>query len=389
MTQEPTTQQVERSELVDRLYEAAFATGTNDDERAMNLAELILTAASQQIRDETTIESPWFIPHHMPKADAEIRLARQQYAAVERALEITEALRRADARTQVLLVEHFHHQQLVDFPPDGTFRKLRDVVLNILPQSQAGSVLATISFMNDLVEQEDIQDPQIEKQLANVIAKRGPYMPGRVGSVYRSKKAEAEATGEEFDPEATLSGLLEDAEAKSVHQFEEEHRGTKGVAPLRTTRMELNQQGALFVIQAETERQVSILTSRMGTMLDYSDQSLLTPISSNKVLDLIERAAKLGYDQIIPDLMDMLKTLVLGEQVCYDVYQVLQNAPDKAPWMSVGDFKMLRSYSRAKIKAALERLTFFGLIVDDETPTVHLWAKDWPREDGNDGSTSD
>jgi hypothetical protein len=208
--------------------------------------------------------------------------------------------------------------------------------------------------------------------------------------VFRSQKAEAEAAGQEFDAEATLSELLEDAEAKSIHQFAEDHKGTKGVAPLRATRMELNQGGALFVIQADTERQATILKSRMGAMLSYSDHSLLTPISPGTLLNLIEQCAELGYIKVIPDLLAMLKTVVLGEQVCYDVYQVLSNAPVKKPWLAIGDFRVLRSYSRAKLREALNRLVFYGLIVEEAQPASHVWAIEWPREDDDDrDSTTD
>jgi len=368
MTNALTTTQ--KADIVDRLYELEFGTSIPVEATAKQLLVLIMAAAEQQIDASATRDSPWSVQAGDDARVRDRKAKMRQFQVAQRALQITEHRRAASELVQVHIVAEIQKRKLYNYPADGTWVEMADIVREILPESRAGSVVATVGFLKR-ADSFDALGLNGVDTVATIAAEK-KYMLGRMQMALN--KVIDDNTPPTQKKEAVKS-IIEDAASMTIPEFESTYLPPR-TPPIPYSTWSLPDGSALHILHT-TDDQRLVLRKRMNGMLILAESDIFRPVTAGRVRDLMIQAAK-DRSPLLDDIRDLLKSAVLATPIEYSVYSVLDRLTEGEKgqlWADVDTVKAaLPAYNPVTVLESLAILAFYGLVEEMEVKgSMKLW----------------
>ncbi|NIV33136.1 MAG: hypothetical protein GWN58_27910 [Anaerolineae bacterium] len=359
------------AELIHRLYELEYGLSLPIEELAKRQLVLIMAAAEQQIDLETQPDSPWTLHTSDSRQVRNYKAKMRQFEIAKRALAISERRRAASELIQVKIAAEIQKRKLHNYPADGTWKDMTEIVREILPNSRSGSLVSALGLLNRAEEFD-----ALDIDGADVVAKIAAEKKWMLGQIQLALNRVIDDDTPDDEKKATVAAIIEDAAQLSIRNFAAKHLPSR-TPGIPTSTWKLPDGNKMYIMRAN-EEQDTLLRGRMRGLLDYQANDMFRPITPGAIYSLLRIAIEEGSD-LVPYIVELLEKAVLATAREYSVYSLLNNQIDKEKgthlWCDLDTLKPhLPAYSPPTIVEALEMLAYYGLVEEMEIKgSMKLW----------------
>ena len=358
------------AELIHKMYELEYGLALPPEELAAQQLVLIMGAAEQQIKAETRPDSPWQVLVVDKPNVIDHKEKMFQFEVAKRALEIAERRRAASELIQFKIVGEIQKRKLHNYPADGTWRELADIIREILPDSGSGSVISVLGFVDQMNGFDALGVDGVDT-LAHIAAEK-KYILGYM-QMAMNRIIDEDTTPEE--KKDAVEQLVEDASKLSISKFNAIHN------PMQKPRIPyytwtLPDGRKMWILQTN-EDQETILKGRMRGKMELQIDDLFRPITPGAIYELLVAAAEEG-PRVVPLILPLLKRAVLSTSREYSIYQALDHQrgdEDEHLWCDVNTIKpLVPMLGIPAVTESLNTLTYYGLVEKMEIKgSMTLW----------------